>query len=125
MQSEIFGPLLPVLEYDDLDTVMLKLLERERPLALYLFTANRAIQQKVMGNLDFGGGAVNATLLHNGNKQLPFGGIGNSGMGRYHGKSGFDTFSYAKSIYSKPTFVDPGLPYPPYKQKVKLFKRLY
>ncbi|WP_419657217.1 NAD-dependent aldehyde dehydrogenase [Desulfosarcina variabilis str. Montpellier] len=124
MQDEIFGPLLPVLEYEKLDTVMDRLLDRERPLALYLFTENRALQRKIVGSLNFGGGAINATLLQNGNKWLPFGGVGTSGMGRYHGKSGFDTFSTTKSMVSKPTCIDPSLPYPPYKGKVKLLKRL-
>ena len=124
MAGEIFGPLLPVLEYEDLDAVMEELSQRERPLALYLFTRSRAIQERIVGRLSFGGGAINATLLHNANNRLPFGGTGNSGMGRYHGKSGFDTFSYTKGIYAKPTLIDPALVYPPYRQRLKLVKRL-
>ena len=124
MQEEIFGPLLPVLEYDKIDNVIDKLKEMERPLALYFFSKNKSLQDRIIESIHFGGGCINATVLHNGNIELPFGGIGNSGMGRYHGKSGFDTFSYQKSICKKPTWIDPSLIYPPYKQKVNLLKKI-
>ncbi len=124
MQEEIFGPLLPIIEYENIDNAITRLKEMERPLALYFFSKNKTLQNRIIESIHFGGGCINATILHNGNIELPFGGIGNSGMGRYHGKSGFDTFSYLKSIYKKPTWIDPSLIYPPYKQKVNLLKKI-
>ena len=124
MQEEIFGPLLPVIEYENINSLITKLKVMERPLALYLFSNNKSLHKHIIESLHFGGGCINATLMHNGNIQLPFGGVGNSGMGRYHGKSGFDSFSYQKSIYKKPTGLDPSLIYPPYKQKVNLLRKI-
>ncbi len=124
MQEEIFGPLLPIIEYGNIDDAITKIKEMERPLALYFFSKNKILQNCIIESIHFGGGCINATVLHNGNIELPFSGIGNSGMGRYHGKSGFDTFSYSKSIYKKPTCIDPSLIYPPYKQKVNLLKKI-
>jgi aldehyde dehydrogenase (NAD+) len=124
MQEEIFGPLLPVIEYENINSLITKLKVMERPLALYFFSNNKSLHKHIIESLHFGGGCINATLMHNGNIQLPFGGVGNSGMGRYHGKSGFDSFSYQKSIYKKPTGLDPSLIYPPYKQKVNLLRKI-
>ncbi len=124
MQEEIFGPLLPIIEYENINDVINRIKEKERPLALYFFSRNKSLHKHIIESIHFGGGCINATILHNGNIELPFGGIGNSGMGRYHGKYGFDTFSYKKSIYKKPTWIDPSLIYPPYKQKVNLLRRI-
>lgn len=124
MQKEIFGPILPVIEYDDIDDVIYQLQRGEHPLALYLFTKNKTIQKKIIGRITFGGGCINTTLMHTANNKLPFGGVGNSGLGRYHGKAGFDTFSYTKSILQKPTQIDFSFIYPPYKNKMKLAKIL-
>jgi len=98
MQEEIFGPILPVMTYDDLDEVLEKIVDRPKPLALYLFTNDKAVQEQVLGNVSFGGGCVNETLLHMSSHELPFGGVGESGMGSYHGKQSFETFSHHKSI---------------------------
>jgi aldehyde dehydrogenase (NAD+) len=124
MEEEIFGPLLPIIEYENIHTVVDILKEKERPLALYLFSENKHLQNEIIKKLNFGGGCINATIMHNGSTTLPFGGVGDSGNGRYNGKSGFDTFTYEKSIFYKSCLIDPKLPYPPYKQKVNILKKL-
>lgn len=98
MQDEIFGPILPVLVYDELPEAIEMIAERPKPLALYLFSENENIQNKVVHNLSFGGGAINDTISHMTSHYLPFGGVGDSGMGAYHGKASFDTFTHSKSI---------------------------
>lgn len=98
MQDEIFGPILPVLSYTDLDEIIRQINERPKPLALYLFVNNKTIRRKVLREVSFGGGAVNNTIMHIVSHDLPFGGVGQSGMGRYHGKYSFDTFSHTKSV---------------------------
>ncbi len=124
MQEEIFGPILPVLEYEELNEIVRSMNKRSKPLALYLFSKNKTIQQQVVKNIDFGGGCINDTIAHLGNHRLPFGGVGNSGMGNYHGKSSFDVFSHEKSIMKKPTWLDIPLRYAPYKGKLKWIKKL-
>lgn len=124
MQEEIFGPLLPVLKFDDLDQVIEILKSKSHPLALYLFSTDKKNQRKVMQQLRFGGGCINDTVTHLGNPELPFGGMGNSGFGSYHGKASFDTFSHPKSIMKKSNWLDIPLRYPPYKEKIKWLKRL-
>ena len=125
MQEEIFGPILPVLEYEDLETVMAELSRKPSPLALYFFSTNRKNQQRVVSNLSFGGGCINDTVMHLANPHLPFGGIGNSGMGAYHGKASFDTFSHHKSILNKSNLLDIKLRYPPYhKNKLTILKHI-
>ncbi|WP_203288512.1 aldehyde dehydrogenase [Metabacillus sp. cB07] len=101
MQDEIFGPILPVLEYDDLQQAIDVITERPKPLALYLFSENENIQNEVLHNLSFGGGAINDTISHMTSHYLPFGGVGDSGMGAYHGKASFDTFTHSKSILKR------------------------
>ncbi|MEJ8305214.1 aldehyde dehydrogenase [Saccharibacillus sacchari] len=98
MQEEIFGPILPVITYTDLDEVLEKITDRPKPLALYLFTRDQQIQDTVLNTVSFGGGCVNETLLHMSSHELPFGGVGESGMGSYHGKQSFETFSHHKSM---------------------------
>lgn len=124
MQEEIFGPILPILPFDDLDKVISTLQNKSNPLALYLFSTNDKNQKKVIRNLQFGGGCINDTVAHLGNSELPFGGIGNSGFGLYHGKTSFDTFTHPKSIMKKSNWLDIPLRYPPYKGKLKWLKKL-
>lgn len=124
MQEEIFGPILPILEYEQLKNLFILLNDRPKPLALYLFSKNTETQKQVVEKLSFGGGCINDTIAHLGNHNLPFGGIGNSGMGSYHGKSSFDVFSHEKSIMKKPTWLDIPLRYAPYKDNLKWIKKL-
>lgn len=124
MQEEIFGPILPILSFDDLDETISTLQNKSKPLALYLFSTDKNNQKKVMQNLQFGGGCINDTVAHLGNTELPFGGIGNSGFGGYHGKTSFDTFTHPKSIMKKSNWLDIPLRYPPYKGKLKWLKKL-
>ena len=114
MGEEIFGPLLPVLEVDSLEQAMALVRERPRPLALYLFTSDREAERRVFSQLSFGGGCVNDTILHLASSRLPFGGVGASGMGAYHGKYSFLTFSHQKGILKTPARPDLPLRYPPY-----------
>lgn len=124
MQEEIFGPILPVLTFEDIGEVICKVNEKPSPLALYIFTTNSNTEQRVIKQVQFGGGCVNDTMSHFGNLDLPFGGIGQSGFGSYHGKASFDTFSQQKSITKKATWLDIPLRYPPYKGKFKWLKKL-
>ncbi|MBL4936248.1 aldehyde dehydrogenase [Clostridium sp. YIM B02515] len=123
MGDEIFGPIFPILEYSDLNEVINMINERPKPLALYLFTENEAVEHKVLSSISFGGGCVNDTISHVASVYMPFGGVGNSGIGGYHGKESFETFSHRKSILKKSTRFNINLIFPPYKDKVKLVKR--
>ena len=125
MQEEIFGPILPIIEYEDLTNVIEMINAHEKPLALYIFSKNKKVQRKIVNETSFGGGCINTTVLHAGNPYLPFGGVGSSGMGNYHGKASFDTFSHQKGILNKSLIVDPKLIYPPYKNKVDILKKMY
>ena len=126
MQEEIFGPVLPVIEYEDLDSeVIARVRAGEKPLALYLFTRSRAQKRKVLSEVSFGGGCVNETIMHLGNENMPFGGVGNSGMGAYHGLTGFETFSHMKSILFKSSWLNFDLLKPPYGRKLDLVRRIY
>lgn len=106
MQEEIFGPLLPVLSYTDLDEVTGYIREHDRPLALYIFSNNKATVRKVQDTISFGGGCINDVIVHLASTEMGFGGVGESGMGAYHGKTGFDTFSHHKSILEKKNWID-------------------
>jgi aldehyde dehydrogenase (NAD+) len=106
MQDEIFGPILPIIPYSDLDDIICKINERPKPLALYMFLNDKVIRRKIIRETSFGGGAVNNTIMHIVTHYLPFGGVGSSGLGRYHGKYSFDTFSHTKSILRSYNFVD-------------------
>ena len=123
MQEEIFGPILPVLEFDDMTKVIDAVKSRPKPLALYLFTNDREVEKRVMESISFGGGCVNDTIIHLATHFMPFGGVGESGMGRYHGKWSFDTFSHYKSIMKKSCLLDIRLRYPPYKDKLGLLRK--
>lgn len=114
MQEEIFGPILPVLAYDTLEEVMTQIQDRPRPLALYVFSENQAHQQMLTRQLDFGGGCINDAVIHLATPHLPFGGVGASGMGAYHGKYSFEAFSHRKALLKRPLKLDVPLRYPPY-----------
>lgn len=119
MQEEIFGPVLPVIVYDDIHEIIEKIQSRPKPLALYLFTRSKKTRDLVMESCSFGGGCVNEVVTHMINHHLPFGGVGESGMGQYHGKYSFDTFTHEKSILHKSSLLEPFVRYAPY-NKVKL-----
>lgn len=122
MQEEIFGPILPILEYSDLCEVFDGIHNHPNPLALYLFTESSSVQHEVLKHVSFGGGCINDTLYHLVSPYLPFGGVGSSGMGAYHGKGSFDTFSHKKSILKQTTRFDIPLRYPNIKNGLKMIK---
>jgi len=125
MSDEIFGPILPVLPIANIDEAIRFVSARPKPLALYVFTSDPKVEQEVLARTTSGGACVNATLWHIANPELPFGGVGPSGMGAYHGWHSFDVFSHRKSVVSKSTRIDPKLAYPPYTRfKTALMKRL-
>ncbi|MDD2820936.1 MAG: aldehyde dehydrogenase [Flavobacterium sp.] len=124
MKEEIFGPLLPILSYEkeeDIKTVFSKF---EKPLALYVFSENKRFSEKIIKQYSFGGGCINDTVVHFSNKRLPFGGVGHSGIGAYHGRLSFDTFSHKKSIVKKANWLDIPLRYAPYNDKLKSIKKI-
>jgi aldehyde dehydrogenase (NAD+) len=122
MQEEIFGPILPILTYGDIGEVVNLLYNKPKPLALYIFSQNKKNIKFVTERCQFGGGCVNDTIIHLASSELGFGGVGESGMGAYHGKIGFDAFSHTKSIVDKKTWIDLPMRYQPYKSK--LFSKL-
>jgi aldehyde dehydrogenase (NAD+) len=124
MEEEIFGPLLPVIEYDDLSQAVAIANSRPRPLALYFFSRDRSKQKQVLREIPAGGGCINDTVIHE-TAGLPFGGVGESGMGRYHGRASFDTFSYERSIVTNGFLFDIKLRYPPYAGKLKWIRKLF
>lgn len=124
MQEEIFGPVLPVLSYEKIEEVINEINARPKPLALYLFSESKKRQKHIIHEIPFGGGCINDSVAHLGNHNLPFGGVGNSGMGSYHGKASFDVFSHQKSIMQKTTWFDIPLRYAPYKDNLKWLKKL-
>ncbi|MEC2305802.1 MULTISPECIES: aldehyde dehydrogenase [Heyndrickxia] len=123
MQEEIFGPVLPVLEYENLDEVIAAVRRYEKPLALYLFSGDRAVQQRILNELSFGGGSINDTVYHFTSPYLPFGGVGASGMGAYHGKESFNAFSHRKSVLRQTTVFDIPFRYPNMKNGLTKIKR--
>ena len=125
MQEEIFGPILPVLTYDDLEQAIGTVESRPRPLALYLFTEDKAVMDRVLMKCRFGGGCVNDCIIHLATSEMPFGGVGESGMGGYHGKFGFEEFSHYRSIVDKKTWMDMPVRYQPYtKGKLRMMRRV-
>lgn len=116
MQEEIFGPVMPVLTYDSLEEAIRNINAMAHPLALYIFTNNKAAAKKVTSCCGFGGGCINDTIIHLATSEMGFGGFGESGMGSYHGKAGFDTFSHYKSIVDKKTWLDLPMRYQPYRK---------
>jgi aldehyde dehydrogenase (NAD+) len=124
MQEEIFGPILPILEFESLSEVISSLNSRPKPLALYVFSNQRENYQKIIDEVSYGTGCINDTVIQFANPHLPFGGVGSSGMGVYHGKASFDNFSHRKSILRKSFTFDLPLRYPPYKNKLSLLKKI-
>jgi aldehyde dehydrogenase (NAD+) len=122
MNEEIFGPLLPVVTYNTMEEAVSIVRRHPDPLAFYLFTRDRETRRKWIDSLSFGGGCINNTDWHFTNPHLPFGGVGNSGFGAYHGKRSFDTFTREKAVMKTPAFPDPDIKYPPFKGKMKWFK---
>lgn len=118
MGEEIFGPIMPILTFDDFDTAVDGLKDKDKPLALYLFTSNKKHINRVVNELSYGGGCINDVVIHLATENMGFGGVGESGMGSYHGKDGFDTFSHYKSIVDKKTWLDLPMRYQPYKSKL-------
>ncbi len=126
MQDEIFGPILPIIAYKNIDEAIQKVKERPKPLSCYIYSKNRKIIGKIVQEVSFGGGAINDSVMHLSNSNLPFGGVGLSGIGCYHGKFGFDTFSHQKSILDKPYWFESRIKYSPYSvKKLKLIKWLF
>lgn len=123
MQEEIFGPILPIITFDEIEEVEDIILKGEKPLALYLFTKNKKIEKRILQNISFGGGCINDTIIQLATSRMPFGGVGNSGMGSYHGKKSFDTFTHERSIVKKYNWIDLPIRYMPYDDlKMKLLK---
>jgi aldehyde dehydrogenase (NAD+) len=124
MRDEIFGPVLPVLEYDDLSEVLAIQRELPPPLAIYLFTAERGLQERVLAATRSGGVCINDTISHIIGSDLPFGGVGESGMGTYHGRAGFECFSHQRSVLRRSLAIDPAFRYPPPKAPLETLKRV-
>lgn len=124
MADEIFGPILPILTYSDLESVIETVNSKPKPLAFYVFSENESVQDYLMDQISFGGGCINDTISHVASAYMPFGGVGASGMGSYHGEESFKTFSHQKSILKKSTKFDLKLLYPPYKNNVKWVRKI-
>jgi aldehyde dehydrogenase (NAD+) len=125
MAEEIFGPILPVLEFKNLGEVITMVNNHPKPLALYYFTSKKENERRIINGISYGGGCINDTIMHLATSHMPFGGVGDSGMGRYHGKDSFDTFSHKKSVLKKANWLDVPLRYPPYKDHLKTLKKLF
>jgi aldehyde dehydrogenase (NAD+) len=125
MGSEIFGPILPVMEYENLDDAMALVRSRPKPLALYFFSRDPAAVEHVLTRTTSGGAVINDVIVHVSSQTLPFGGVGESGMGRYHGKASFDVFSNKKAVMKRPFYLDLPLRYPPYGRKLGILKKVF
>lgn len=125
MSEEIFGPILPILTFETKEDIEKIIYNYEKPLSLYVFSNNNSFVDDILKTFSFGGGVINDVLIHFGNHKLPFGGVGNSGMGAYHGKLGFDTFSHRKAIIKRGNWIDPPIRYAPYKDKLGILKRMF
>jgi aldehyde dehydrogenase (NAD+) len=124
MSQEIFGPIFPIIPVDNMDEAIKIIRKYEKPLALYLFTKDKSVERLFVDNIRFGGGCVNDILMHLANGNMPFGGVGYSGMGRYHGFDGFDTLSHKKSILKQNFVFDMPIRYAPYEGKLGLLKKM-
>ena len=124
MQGEIFGPILPIIAYETENDIRRHIMNYGKPLATYVFSNNKKFQQKIINTYSFGGGAINDTVIQITNKKLPFGGVGASGIGAYHGKTSFDIFSHQKAIIKKANWLEAPLRYPPYNLPMKLVKKV-
>ncbi|MBS1932689.1 MAG: aldehyde dehydrogenase family protein, partial [Bacteroidetes bacterium] len=123
MKDEIFGPVLPIITFNNIDYALKIIQKNPNPLSFYLFTSDSNKEKEWMNRVAFGGGCINNTAWHFANHHFPFGGIGNSGIGAYHGKSTFDTFTHAKAVMKTPTWFDPAIKYPPFNGKLKWYKK--
>ncbi|KUJ59661.1 aldehyde dehydrogenase [Flavobacteriaceae bacterium CRH] len=124
MKEEIFGPILPILTYETDDDIKNVVSRYEKPLAFYIFSDNKSFAKKLISTYSFGGGCINDTVVHFSNKRLPFGGVGHSGIGAYHGQLSFDIFSHHKGVVKKGNWIDLPMRYAPYKDKLASIKRL-
>ena len=124
MKDEIFGPILPVLSFEKIEDIDNIITKNPNPLALYVFSNNEKFNEIIINRYPFGGGAINDTIVHLANSRLPFGGIGNSGIGSYHGKASFELFSHKKSVVNRSTWFDNNLRYAPYKNKLSLVRKI-
>lgn len=124
MSDEIFGPLLPVVEYETVEEAIQYIRQRPHPLALYVFSEEGAFQEKVLKETTSGGACVNECIVHLAVPELPFGGVGESGIGAYHGRHGFDTFTHQKAVLRNPTFLDVKLKYPPYRNNLSIIRKM-
>ena len=125
LNEEIFGPILPIIEYENIESIVKYISSKQKPLALYLFTNNKDVEENILSSISFGGGCINDVVLHIVNPNMPFGGVGNSGIGAYHGIEGFKTFTHSKSILKKSTLFDIPLRYPPYVNKLNKIKKIF
>jgi aldehyde dehydrogenase (NAD+) len=124
MQDEIFGPILPVIEFDMVDDVIKKVSQKEKPLALYYFTKSKKKAKHLMFNVNSGSVCINDVVIQFANSHIPFGGVGNSGQGSYHGKHNIDTFSRERSVVVTPTKFDIPVKFAPYKEKLSILKKV-
>ncbi|MEP6711338.1 MAG: aldehyde dehydrogenase [Ferruginibacter sp.] len=124
MNDEIFGPLLPIISFTKMEEALQIIAKHKNPLAFYLFTNNKEKEKLWLQSVAFGGGCVNNASVHLVNHHLPFGGRGNSGIGKYHGSFSFDTFSHKKAVLKTPTWIDPAVKYPPYAGRLNIFKKI-
>jgi aldehyde dehydrogenase (NAD+) len=125
MQQEVFGPILPVISVPSIDSAIGYVTRRDKPLALYVFARDEGVQDRVLAGTSAGGTTLNHIWIHLGVPELPFGGVGASGMGAYHGRHSFDTFSHQRAVLKKPTFPDPPILFPPYSaRRLRWIKRL-
>ena len=124
MEEEIFGPVLPIIDVENIEEAVRIIRSLPKPLALYLFTGNKKREKQVIEQISFGGGGINTTLMHVASSYLPFGGVGQSGIGSYHGKAGFDEFTHYKSVLKQPPWPDPGIVYPGRQPPLSLIKKI-
>jgi aldehyde dehydrogenase (NAD+) len=125
MKEEIFGPILPVLVFSNVEEIVQELKIKDKPLSLYIFSNSKTFRKKILQEISFGGGVINDTVIHFGNPDIPFGGVGQSGYGAYHGKHSFETFSHKKGIVKKGNWLDVPVRYAPYKGKLNQLKKLF
>ena len=116
---------MPIITYSKSDEIISTVRNYEKPLALYLFTEDKKLEDRIIKDINFGGGCINDTIVHLATTELPFGGVGMSGMGSYHGKKSFDTFTHEKSILKRSSFIDIPLRYPPYVGKISLLRKIF
>ena len=124
MTEEIFGPILPVIEFDNIENIIDFINRREKPLALYYFSESKKNINYILRATTSGGVTINDTIIHVANGNLPFGGVGNSGVGNYHGKASFDTFTHKRSVMKRGTFVEFNIRFAPYKEKINILKKI-